>query len=125
MPGPVGTHGLPRAERLKRPGEFRALFEGGRRVERPPLVMLWRRDGGPRQAGFAVSRQVRGAARRNRARRRLREAYRMSRQALPPGVQVVCVAREAALRQPFQALLQEMRSAFEAVELSVRGVRKP
>lgn len=125
MSGRVAAHGLPRGERLTRPGDFRALFESGRRVERPAVLVLWRVGAGPGQVGFAVSRQVRGTIRRNRARRRLREAYRMSRQALPAGVQLVCVAREPAERQPFQELLKEMRSALQAVELSVRGVREP
>ena len=40
------------------------------------LCSLWVPRRGPARAGFAVSRQIRGAVRRNRARRRLRAAYR-------------------------------------------------
>ncbi|MFQ5897147.1 MAG: ribonuclease P protein component [Candidatus Methylomirabilia bacterium] len=119
------TGGLPRSERLRRPGEFRAVFQDRRRTERPSLVVLWRLNDDPRRIGFAVSRQVRGAVRRNRARRRLREAYRRSRQALPSRVQLVCVAREPAVREPFGVLLREMRSAFRAVGRCEKGAHEP
>lgn len=111
-----GAQRVPRSERLRRPQEFQALFQRGKRVERPSVIVLWRERNGPRQVGFAVSRQVRGAVCRNRARRRLREAYRAQRQGLPPGVQIVCVAREVAADGPIEALHRDMAEAFAAVK---------
>lgn len=88
------------------------------------MVVLWRGWDGPRQAGFAVSRRVRGAVRRNRARRRLREAYRVSREALPPAVQLVCVAREPVARGTFQALCRDMKEAFTVVARHLRAAAR-
>jgi ribonuclease P protein component len=53
--------------------------------------------------------------RRNRARRRLREAYRVARDAAPPRVDVVVIARARVLEAPFAELVQEMREAFAAI----------
>ncbi|MBI4610941.1 MAG: ribonuclease P protein component [Candidatus Rokubacteria bacterium] len=115
MPGRSGAQGFPRSERLRGQDEFQAVFKVGRRIERPALLVLWRGWDGPRQIGFAVTRQVRGAVRRNRVRRRLREAYRVSRQGLPAGLQIVCVGRKAAFDGAFQALRQDMEEALTVV----------
>lgn len=111
----MGAHSFPRSERLSRPEEFQAVFHTGMRVERPSVLILWRGADGPRQVGFAVSRQIQGAVRRNRARRRVREAYRATRQALPDGVQAVVVARPRAAAGPYAEVLQDMREALEAL----------
>lgn len=81
------------------------------------MVVLWRAAGpeAPRRAGFAVSRQIRGAVARNRARRRLREAYRASRSAAPAHVDIVVIARAAALTAPMTKLSTEMQRALSAI----------
>jgi ribonuclease P protein component len=115
MAQPRGTAALPRSERLRAGRAFQAVFQRGNRVERPSLVVVWRSSNGRRQVGFAASRQVRGAVRRNRVRRRLREAYRNCRPTLPEGIQFVCVGRESAGEGPFIDLRRDMESALRAV----------
>ena len=100
--------GLPREARLRGAGEFQALFERGKRVERPEFIALWIPSPGRRKAGFTVSRQLRGAVERNRARRRLREAYRRQREALPPDISVVFVGRPLVQRVSFEVLVQSL-----------------
>ena len=73
--GSQTAHGVagrfPRRERLTTSAEFQALFQRGRRIDRPALIVLWREATEPTRVGFAVSRQVKNAVQRNRARRRL------------------------------------------------------
>jgi ribonuclease P protein component len=95
--------------------EFQALFQRGRRIDRPALIVLWREATVPTRAGFAVSRQLRSAVQRNRARRRLREAYRASRDAAPARAALVVVGRPAVLREPFTALTSQLRGALAAI----------
>jgi ribonuclease P protein component len=83
-------------------------------VECRAFVLLWVSRSGPARAGFAVSRQIRGAVHRNRARRRLRAAYRRLRPASLRGLDVVFVARAWALEVPFEELRVEMMSAHLA-----------
>jgi ribonuclease P protein component len=102
--------------------DFQALFQRGRRIDRPALIVLWREAVGPTRAGFAVSRQVRNAVQRNRARRRLREAYRAARDAAPARAAIVIVGRPAALTEPFAALALQLRGALAAIP-GVRAAR--
>ena len=106
---------IPKGERLRRPSEFQAVFQGGRRVERPAVLLVWNQAQGEEKAGFTVSRQIRGAVSRNRARRRVREAYRASGHSLPRRVQVVFVARRSALNEPFVDLCREVRDGLEVI----------
>lgn len=99
---------LPRETRLRGAGEFQAVFERGKRVERPAFVALWIPTPGRQKVGFTVSRQVRGAVKRNRARRRLRAAFRQERAALPSDISVVFVGRPQVQSVSFDVLVQSL-----------------
>src|SRR5262249_35312790 len=113
---------LPRSERLRRSGEIQGLFQQGNRDERPSFVALWRPRVEGRRVGFAVSRRVGSAVARNRARRRMREAYRREEEALSGGVTAIFVARPSVLTRPFNNLLEEMRLTLKVLE---RGAGRP
>ena len=86
------------------------------------MVVLWRASEGPRRVGFAVDRQIRSAVRRNRARRRLREAYRAARDAAPANIDLVVIGRAAVLLADPATLVDDMRSAFRAM-MALRSER--
>jgi ribonuclease P protein component len=111
---------LPRGERLRRAAEFQAVFQHGSRLERPSFIALWRRAE-TRRVGFAVSRQLRGAAKRNRARRRVREAYRQVRALIVADVALIVVARPSAARRPFPELVEDMRRLAENLARASRA----
>ena len=110
-----------RRERLSGGAEFQALFQQGKRIDRASLIVLWRNADVPRRVGFAVSRQVRGAVLRNRARRRLREAYRATRHSAPERAAFVIIGRPAALNVDFKALVSDLRDALQ----SIPGGKRP
>jgi ribonuclease P protein component len=109
------TGRLQRGQRLTASAEFQALFQRGRRIDRPALIVLWRDAAEPTRVGFAVSRKLGNAVQRNRARRRLREAYRMARASAPVRAALVIIGRPVVLSEPFQALVAQMRQALGAV----------
>jgi ribonuclease P protein component len=109
------TGGLPRQQRLTTRADFQALFQRGKRIDRPALIVLWREADEPTRVGFAVSRQLRNAVQRNRARRRLREAFRSARTAAPTRAALVIIGRPASLTVSFESLLGQMRHALAAV----------
>jgi ribonuclease P protein component len=95
--------------------EIQALFQQGKRIERPSLTVLWRETDAPCRAAFAITRQVRGAVRRNRAKRRLRESFRAARGAAPPHVALVVLGKRGALDTPLPVLTEQLRSALAVI----------
>jgi ribonuclease P protein component len=65
--------------------------------------------------GFAVSRALGNAVQRNRIRRRLREAVRLSPPPAGVNADVVINPKKSVLTADFQVLLNEMRRAFVAI----------
>lgn len=109
------TGRFPRSARLTSDAEIQALFQQGKRIERPSLTVLWRETDVPCRAAFAITRQVRGAVRRNRAKRRLRESFRAARGAAPPHVALVVLGKRGALDTPLPVLTEQLRSALAVI----------
>lgn len=94
------------AGRITRRQDFLAA-NNGVRVPLPPFILLVKESGRPApRVGFTVSRRVGNAVTRNRARRRLREAARIS---MPlhavAGADHVFIARPQQQELPFTELL--------------------
>jgi ribonuclease P protein component len=105
-------------ERLKRRASFKAVA-GGRRAARSGFVLqaLARPDAAsePPRVGFTVTRQIGNAVVRNRIRRRLREAVRRVEDGAETGTDYVLVGRRAALTLPFERLVTDLSSGFDAL----------
>ncbi|WP_249224409.1 ribonuclease P protein component [Nocardioides alcanivorans] len=89
---------LPKRSRLHTAHEFRAVTRQGRRAGSATLVahLLVDPDGGPRRAGFVVSRAVGNSVVRNRVRRRLRHLVREHLSVLPDSGMLVVRALPAS-----------------------------
>ncbi len=101
-------------ERLRQRADFLAAAS----CSRAPasgfvLQALQRREDGPVRVGFTVSKKVGNSVERNRVRRRLREVVRLSQSApLQPGHDYVLIGRRAALRMPFERLVEDFSRAI-------------
>jgi ribonuclease P protein component len=66
--------------------------------------------------GFTVGRALGGAVQRNRIKRRLREAVRLSQPPLGTSADVVMNPKKSLLTADFEAVLNEVRRAFVVIE---------
>jgi ribonuclease P protein component len=73
-------------------------------------MVLWLRsaDDASLKLGVVASRKVGGAVRRNRAKRRLREAFRLNRYRFAGHVDVVLVARRSIVSADWNAIVEEL-----------------
>ena len=101
---------------LKARGEFQRV-RGGPKWSGPAFLIDCRPSlrAGPARFGFTVTKKLAAnAVTRNRMRRRLKEAVRLS---APGHAQAahdyVVVARAAALERPFEDLCRDFKTAFE------------
>lgn len=102
------------AGRLKKRRDFLRASARGRRAARPGLVLqAVAGEPGRVRIGFTVTKKVGNAVVRNRTRRRLKEAARLTLPALhAEGWDLVLIGRDGTRSRPFAALIEDLRGAL-------------
>jgi ribonuclease P protein component len=111
---------LPKANRVVRPEDFRAVVRRGRRSSSPVAVYyrLERDAADPLRFGFIVSRAVGGAVERNLIRRRLRAVGRQFVDAGTTGADVVVRALPGSAQQDWASLSADMHDVLDPFLMS-------
>jgi ribonuclease P protein component len=119
---------FPRSGRLLRHADFERVYKQGRRHFSTAMTVFYLRrqpalknEGSANavsglRVGFTVGRVLGGAVQRNRMKRRLREAVRLTRTATGPDVDVVINPKKSVLTMNFEVVLNEVRRAFAVIE---------
>jgi ribonuclease P protein component len=114
-----------RIEHLRRPADFRRVYERRRSVSDDLLIVYACENGlGHLRLGLSVSRKVGPAVQRNRLRRLYREAFRLSRAAMPVGMDLVLIPRgsvEPTLEQLKLSLVRLARQLVRKLGLDSGG----
>jgi ribonuclease P protein component len=119
-----------RAEQhLRRQSDIRAAREQGRRIDCQAFTVWWKNQSLTPQAtkptpAAAVSRvcviastkSVGNAIQRNRAKRRLREVFRLQQQHVPAGCDLLLIARTGAATWPLPQLQSKFVTACQRME---------
>jgi ribonuclease P protein component len=126
---------FPRGSRLLRHSDFERVYKQGRRHFSANLTAFYmpRSAAEPRgvesknaasglRVGLTVGRALGGAVQRNRMKRRLREAVRMSWPMQPPNADVVINPKKTVLKLEFETLLNEVRRALVVIEQKLGSV---
>jgi ribonuclease P protein component len=106
---------------LRRSADFEHVRAQGR-VWRHPFVMLSmvRNDLAHNRYGFITSRRLGSAVVRNRVRRVLREVVRLASPKLRQGFDVVFIARNEILDQPYSEVKEVLDQLFRRADLLER-----
>ncbi len=126
-----GRGGFPRSARLLRHDDFERVYKMGRRhFSASMTVFYWQRPESDDASanrhpglriGFTVGRALGGAVQRNRMKRRLREAVRMTRPMTGTNADVVINPKKLFLTVDFADVVNEVRRAFEVIEQKLAG----
>jgi ribonuclease P protein component len=115
---------MQRDRRLRRRGDFRAVYRAARPAGGKLLTLRAAANGLDRtRFGFVVAKTVGGAVERNRVRRRLREAARSL--AFAPGFDVIVTARPAALSASLTTLRHELMALCARTRILGDGGQPP
>jgi ribonuclease P protein component len=132
---PKKTERFQRTARLLRHADFERVYKAGRRHFSQSMTVFYlsrseEKDSEARtrapaphspganrlRVGFTVGRTLGGAVQRNRMKRRLREAVRISLPAGNIAVDVVINPKRSVLNAEFTGILSEVRRAFAKIE---------
>jgi ribonuclease P protein component len=109
-------------EHLRRPGDFRRVYDRRRSVSNNWLIVYACENGlAYNRLGMSVSRKVGQATLRNRLRRLYREAFRLTKQEMPSGFDLVLIPRRSE-----EPSLDELKAALPRLvqQLAQRMVRE-
>jgi ribonuclease P protein component len=129
---PRSGHGaFPRSARLLRHADFERVYKLGRRhFSASMTVFYWQRPeavgvnstvASGLRIGFTVGRALGGAVQRNRMKRRLREAVRLTRPAEGASADVVINPKKSLLTVDFAEVVNEVSRAFVVIEEKLAG----
>jgi ribonuclease P protein component len=116
MPGnnSAASSKFPKSKHLLKHADFQRVYQCGRRQFTGNMTVFFLRrqseaalPGSPR-VGFTVGKVLGGAVDRNRIKRRMREAVRMSSSACEGPVDIVFNPRKSVLTMPFAELVNEV-----------------
>jgi len=122
---------FPKSKRLLKHSDFDRVYRTGRRFSQPDFAAFYlRREevASGLRVGFTVGRVLGGAVQRNRIRRRLREAIRLS---LPASgvaelaADVVIQPRKSALQAEFEQLQHQVEETLAAVRQNRGAPARP
>lgn len=89
-----GNQKFPKSVRVRSRLDYAAVYERGLRIGDACLALIaLANDDSRTRLGLAVSKRCGNSVRRNRLKRRLREAFRLSRADLPAGLDLVIQPR--------------------------------
>lgn len=99
---------------LKRHKEFHFTYRVGKKVSCKPFTLVYARNRLNKvQVGFSVSKKIGNSVMRNRCKRRLRTCFSELLPKVKPGYNLVFIAKDESLSEPFAKLQQTMCALLE------------
>jgi len=110
-----------RLSRLRHTKKFETIINTGNKCQTSTIVMWHDRvDKEPKQLGLMVSKKVGGAVRRNRIKRLLREAFRLTQRNLKEGTRLIIYPKPGFKIDSLQESVDLLDSVSEKARLKQR-----
>lgn len=105
---------LTKKDKILRSPEYRRIMKEGVRHRTPHFyIRMLVNPQGPQRLGIAAGRKVGKACARNRIKRRLREYFRLNRDKIPPGADIVFIPLVGASVLDTKQLFEELNRFFQ------------
>jgi ribonuclease P protein component len=116
-------------EHLVKPAEFQAVYDRRKSVSDAAMILYARENGlNYSRIGFSISKKYGGAVHRVRLRRLYREAFRLSKDMLPGGLDLVLIPRtqqEPALEDLRKSLVKLIKQVQKKLEKDRKANGEP
>jgi len=109
---------LPKETRLRKKGEFRKIYDQGRKYfGRYLILFVVKKDSETNRYGIVASKKVGKAVIRNRSRRQIREIVRSARGNIASGNDIILVVKSSAVGASYADLQQDFASLCRKARL--------
>ncbi len=120
-------YGFPKYERIKTNVEFKRVYQEGRSYRDKYFVIYVRtvlkEDSQPYiRIGLTISKKVGNAIVRNRLKRLVRETYRLNKNRLTKGVEIVLVAFPQAANLDYMKVKESIMGLFRKAQIVNEGI---
>lgn len=121
------TRSLRPAEKLRTPASFRRVFRLGVRLDGALFVLIAAENQGRAdRLGLVAGRKLGGAVVRNRAKRLLRESFRLNRRQPAPAVDLVLIPKREIAEKSGDEVAREYRERLRRLsQRRLRGSARP
>jgi len=107
---------------IKKNFEYKRVYHRGRSVVGPYIaVYVLNNKGTQNRLGLTVSKKIGNAVERNRAKRLMRESYRLIEDEVLPGFDIVLVARQKCINSNCNQVKASLISAFKTLGVLNKG----
>jgi ribonuclease P protein component len=119
----VKKEGLSRKERLTKEKDFERVFKKGKKVWIGRVALMFYLENGLpySRLGVAVSKKLRKAVKRNRAKRLIKEVFRRNKHLFPKGSDIIIIPHPGIVELDYWRVLKE----FENSLYGERGGKEP
>ena len=110
---------LGRPSRLQQSRDFARVRQQGERLVLGCLIANWNKlpEGAAPKLGVVTSKKIGGAVQRNRARRLLRESFRLHQHEFVQPVEIILVARNSIAGKNFAGVEKDFLTALHRAKL--------
>lgn len=97
----AGEYHLHKSRRIRRNAEYKYVYRRGKSTALPVMAVVVAKGRGQGRAGFSAGKKYGNSVARNRAKRLMRESYRLIAAHIKPGTLIVFIARKQMLGASF------------------------
>lgn len=109
---------LLKSDRIKKGWEFDRVYQNGRKyVNKQFVVYVLDNDTERTRLGVTVSKKVGNSVKRNRVKRLIRESFRLSKEQLATGNDIVVVARKYAYGLSFMQAKRSLMNLWKRAQI--------
>jgi len=109
----MGTQTFGKHERVRKRKEFQAAYEKGARFSSDNfIVFVHNNQSGTKRLGVTVTKKVGNSVKRNRAKRLLREFFRLNKDKIPESRDVIIIAKKDISSLKYQDVTAELERLF-------------
>ncbi|MDL2220676.1 ribonuclease P protein component [Eubacteriales bacterium OttesenSCG-928-N14] len=106
-------HAYPKSMRIRRNAEFQYVYRRGKSYDSPLVVLVVVHNKAKSRVGFTCGKKVGNSVKRNRARRLLKESYRLLAPSIKRGCLMVFIGRSPLASASFAQVQQQMLALLQ------------